>query len=287
MAGDWIKMRSDLFTHPKVVRISSALKADTLRTVGGLMSAWCLFDAHSEDGQLEGYTPELLDAHLRWDGFAEAMMAVGWLVFSEGKGLILPRFDAHNGQSSKRRATDTERKRVVRKVSANDADKIRTREEKRREEVTNVTTPLTPQPSATPRNAESAGDVCKVMRQAGIADTNPAHPTLRMLLEAGADGAEFAAAAAKAVQGGKGFAYALAIVEGDRRRAAASAAQLHTGPMPAAETAYQRQMRERVEAVAPSIAAAAPGHHQSAAEFFNAIDVTATVVATQAIGVTQ
>ena len=36
MAGDWIKMRADLFTHPKVVRISSALKADTLRTVGGI-----------------------------------------------------------------------------------------------------------------------------------------------------------------------------------------------------------------------------------------------------------
>lgn len=30
MAGDWIKMRSDLHTHPKVVRISSALHADTL-----------------------------------------------------------------------------------------------------------------------------------------------------------------------------------------------------------------------------------------------------------------
>lgn len=50
MAGDWIKMRSDLLTHPKVVRISSALKTDRLRTIGALFSAWCLFDAHSEDG---------------------------------------------------------------------------------------------------------------------------------------------------------------------------------------------------------------------------------------------
>lgn len=31
MAGDWIKMRADLHTHPKVVRISSALDADRLR----------------------------------------------------------------------------------------------------------------------------------------------------------------------------------------------------------------------------------------------------------------
>jgi hypothetical protein len=133
MAGDWIKMRADLFTHPKVVRISSALKADTLRTVGGLMSAWCLFDAHSVDGKLEGYAPETLDSHLRWDGFSVAMIAVGWLD-SDGESLALPRFDTHNGQSAKRRAQDADRKQEVRKMSAPEADKKRTREEKRREE---------------------------------------------------------------------------------------------------------------------------------------------------------
>lgn len=135
MAGDWIKMRADLFTHPKVVRIASALKADTLRTVGGLMCVWCLFDAHSEYGHLDGYTPDVLDAHLRWDGFATAMMAVGWLEHDPENGLQLPRFDSHNGQSSKRRAQDADRKREVRKVSSSDADKKRTREEKRREDI--------------------------------------------------------------------------------------------------------------------------------------------------------
>lgn len=134
MAGDWIKMRADLFTHPKVVRIASALKADTLRTVGGLMSVWCLFDAHSEDGRLEGYSPEVLDAHLRWDGFAASMVAVGWLEHDPSLGLALPRFDTHNGQSAKRRAQDTNRKKESRKTSASEADKTRTREEKRRED---------------------------------------------------------------------------------------------------------------------------------------------------------
>lgn len=132
MAGDWIKMRSDLFTHPKVVRISSALKADTLRTVGGLMSAWCLFDAHSVDGKLDGYTSETLDDHLRWPGFAAAMISVGWLE-DDGESLVLPEFDTHNGQSAKRRAQDADRKKVVRKTSASEADKKRTREEKRRD----------------------------------------------------------------------------------------------------------------------------------------------------------
>lgn len=134
MAGDWIKMRADLFTHPKVVRIASAHRTDTLRTVGALMSVWCLFDAHSVDGKLDGYTTETLDMHLRWPGFSESMIGVGWLEF-DGESLVLPRFDAHNGQSAKRRAQEADRKREARKSSAEDADKKRTREEKRREDI--------------------------------------------------------------------------------------------------------------------------------------------------------
>lgn len=146
MAGDWIKMRADLFTHPKVVRIASAHRTDTLRAVGALMSVWCLFDAHSEDGRLDGYTPETLDMHLRWPGFSESMIGVGWLEF-DGESLVLPRFDAHNGQSAKRRAQEADRKREARKSSADEADTKRTREEKRREEVvvTGVTTPPAPE----------------------------------------------------------------------------------------------------------------------------------------------
>ena len=134
MAGDWIKMRADLLTHPKVVRMMSALKADKFRIVGGLLSVWCLFDAHSEDGQLSGYTLELLDDMAAWPGFSQAMMSVGWLI-SGPESLELPRFDAHNGQSAKRRAQESDRKRSVRKASASDADKMRTREEKRREDI--------------------------------------------------------------------------------------------------------------------------------------------------------
>lgn len=154
MAGDWIKMRSDLFKHPKVVRIKSALQADALRTVGGLMSVWCLFDAHSVDGTLEGYTLEVIDEELRWSGFSKAMLDVGWLI-ETGEGLALPEFDTHNGVSAKRRAQDADRKREDRKIpktSALDADKLRTREEKRREEKINNTSAVIDD-DATPNRA--------------------------------------------------------------------------------------------------------------------------------------
>jgi hypothetical protein len=137
MAGDWIKMRMDLQTHPKVVRIMSALRADKFRTIGGLHAVWCVFDAHSEDGVLEGYTAEAMDDSIGWPGFAAAMQSVDWLNETP-QGLTMPRFDNHNGKSAKRRASDTERKRSVRTVrnlSACDAEKSGTREEKRREDI--------------------------------------------------------------------------------------------------------------------------------------------------------
>lgn len=127
-------MRADLHTHPKVVRMASALKADRLRIVGGLHSAWCLFDVHSVDGLLDGYSADTLDDLIGFPGFSRAMMAVGWLE-ENGESLVMPRFEAHNGQSAKRRAQDADRKRNVRKASASEADKKRTREEKRREDI--------------------------------------------------------------------------------------------------------------------------------------------------------
>lgn len=143
MAADWIKMRVDLLTSPKVVRISSALNVDRLKAVGALFSAWCLFDVHSEDGKLPGYTPEVLDSIVGLPGLSNAMQSVGWLDY-DGATLSMPRFNTHNGRSAKRRAEDAERKRDVRKTSATDADKMRTREEKRREEKKEETPPTPP-----------------------------------------------------------------------------------------------------------------------------------------------
>lgn len=152
MAGDWIKMRADLHTHPKVVRISSALKADRLRVVGGLHAVWCLFDAHSEDGSLSGYTTDAVDELIGFPGFANALCSVKWLI-SEADGIVLPEFDEHNGQSAKRRASETKRKRLEREqddanddrnLSASDADEKRSREEKRREDTSSLRSEVKP-----------------------------------------------------------------------------------------------------------------------------------------------
>lgn len=156
MSGNWIKMGVGLRTHPKVVRMASALKADRLRVIGGLHAVWSIFDAHTDDGFLEGYDARTIDEDLAWRGFAKAMQDVGWLKI-DGDGAHVPRYSEHNGSTAKRRAQETSRKGSARKksaskapespqeggnesgqVSASDADKVRNREEKRREEVLNT-----------------------------------------------------------------------------------------------------------------------------------------------------
>ena len=121
MAGDWIMMRKALLADPKVVRISSALNADRFRTVGGIFSAWCLFDDQTEDGRLDGYTPALFDEIVGWPGLASAMVAVDWLIVGDGF-LQASRFEEYNSKSAKRRLKDS-----VRKMSAREADKKQTK----------------------------------------------------------------------------------------------------------------------------------------------------------------
>lgn len=161
MAGDWIKMRIDLQTHPKVVRIMSAMRphdvrtvTDKFRVIGALHAVWGVFDTHSEDGVLRGYTPEALDHIIGLEGIAQAMIGVDWLSLQGPETLYMPEFHEHNGQSAKRRAEDQKRKREerrskqdVRNLSGTDADKSQTREEKEKKEeisTTSVTTDSIP-----------------------------------------------------------------------------------------------------------------------------------------------
>lgn len=229
MAGDWIKMRMDLRRHPKVARIASACDADRYRVIGGLLAVWAVFDEQTEDGLLAGYTPEFMDQEIGWPGFSAAMLSVGWMQFDPENGLSMPEFGEHNGQSAKRRASETKRKRQERaaddrNLSASDADKKRPREEGEKN------------PSSSSLRSEeegggarpTAGEACKAMKAAGMASVSPSSPDLIALLDAGITLAELVDATKYAVDKQKPFSYALKTAEGRRRDAARIA------PLPAA-----------------------------------------------------
>ena len=77
------------------------------------------------------------------------------------------------------------------------------------------------------------------MKAAGLTSTNPGHPKLLALLAAGVTLPELQQAAEKSVGKGNGFAYALTVVENQRRDAAESVRDL---PPP---QALQPQMLSR------------------------------------------
>jgi|GEM_PF-1938577 len=130
--------------------------------------------------------------------------------------------------------------------------------------------------------ATDYGRICLAMKAAGLADTSPGNPEFRVLVDAGADAAEFLAAAQEAVSRGKGFRYAVSCVATARKRALELAGQIHRGELPATETAYQRSMRERVREFAPSVARKAPHERSSApqntAEFFTTLGAQSRTV---------
>lgn len=141
MAGDWIKMRVNLTTHPKVVRIMSKLSVTKCHVIGALHSAWSIADQHADEHGCISMPPEALDVMCETPGFAAALEQVGWLVI-EGESMQFVDYKEHNGTTAKIRATDAKRKSEARAASKNsprhvrkNSDKTQTREEKRREEV--------------------------------------------------------------------------------------------------------------------------------------------------------
>lgn len=135
MAGDWIKMRTNLDTDPAVVRISSGLKQDRFCVVGRLHKIWSWANEHLTDGLDVPIDSDFLDALVESPGFSDQLRRVGWLSGRDGN-LCFPNFQRHNGASAKVRAQDASRKKAARKTSEKCPDGNRTESgpEKRREE---------------------------------------------------------------------------------------------------------------------------------------------------------
>lgn len=147
MAGDWIKMRTGLRDDPAVFRLAEALGVSELHVFGALYCFWSWVDAHAVDGRVDGVASRVVDSVSRTPGFADALVAVGWLQI-DGTGLQIPRYERHNGESAKERGLKNARQarwrdRVQGLVDAPPSTPTSTpastREEKSREEKSRTT----------------------------------------------------------------------------------------------------------------------------------------------------
>lgn len=187
--GDWIKAQTNLHRQPEVIGIAGRLRIDIDAVVGKLLRVWAWADSVTTDGRIKHVTPGYIDDLARRRGFAEAMLAVGWLE-SDDAGLTIPHFDRHNGESAKKRAMDAERQRNVREMSRSERDngvtksdekRDQRREEKNREENTNnPPTPLggvggnaPPPPRKTRRRPKTAEEMFNAAAERlGIKETS-------------------------------------------------------------------------------------------------------------------
>lgn len=138
MAGDWIKMRTALAHDPAVIAMALDLDKSEFEIVGMLHHIWSWADSQSQDGHINRVTRKWIDRFVHCENFANSMEMAKWLIVNDD-GIEFPNFDRHNGDSAKKRAEATERKRksrdsMVTDVSHDSCDKNETREEKRREE---------------------------------------------------------------------------------------------------------------------------------------------------------
>ena len=133
MAGDWIKMRTNLDTDPRVIEIAVGLDVPELHVVGCLWKLWAWADQHTLDGNNICVTRVTLDRFTGLPGFAEMLRKVGWLAGRDG-ALTFPRFAEHNGQTAKKRAETTERVRKHRNTKSVTDVTRKALPEKRRED---------------------------------------------------------------------------------------------------------------------------------------------------------
>ncbi len=139
MAGDWIKMRTNLDTDPRVCEIADRLQIPELQVVGCLWKLWSWADEHTVDGNAVSVTKVTLDRFCGVTGFAQALANVGWLDGID-RSLTFPRFSEHNGQTAKTRALTAKRvakHKILAPVKGNAEVTMGAlpREEKRREDI--------------------------------------------------------------------------------------------------------------------------------------------------------
>jgi hypothetical protein len=183
MAADWIKIEHCLPGKPEVMELSRLLGIDEMAVVGHLVCFWSWVDQNlSPECPDASGTKRGLDRVAGRDGFVDAMVEVGWLLF-DGHTVRIPNYDHHLSQSAKKRALEarkkTRQRNVSRKCPADNGTTEGQKEgpEKRREEINNIGGELReytiPRKLENPECQAAADKWFAYLRSKGLEDKSP------------------------------------------------------------------------------------------------------------------
>lgn len=111
MAG-WITMKVNLAESAEVELISHATKLDVFAVVGRLQVLWSWVFKHTQNGE-SIMDAAAIDRRMGCDGFADAMIRVGWLRVTD-TGTLFVGWDKNNTTDKSLRDAASERQRVSR-----------------------------------------------------------------------------------------------------------------------------------------------------------------------------
>lgn len=110
----WIKVRYDLHKVRETVELAAQLGINPYQAVGHLVAFWSWVDAEMQDGAIKGCQHEaVIDSIAGMQGFAAAMVNVGWLVL-DGEKVYIPNWDRFLGAAAKKRSLNTKRQQQLR-----------------------------------------------------------------------------------------------------------------------------------------------------------------------------
>ncbi len=102
VSADWIKLRINLYTDPRVARLIEATDRCEAHVVGALCVLWSIADEYSTDGTLDGLSLRQIDRKVDLTGIGSALVAIGWLSVTDDS-VRIERFHEHNGGTAKAR----------------------------------------------------------------------------------------------------------------------------------------------------------------------------------------
>jgi hypothetical protein len=126
MASDWIKWVKGLSRRREVIALARKLSMSCREAACACMEVWEWADSETIDGHVRGVCAADIDLMVGIPGFSDALEAaeVGWVKIN-AQGITFQKWERHNGESAKRRATESKKKRRQRasNVSPKNRDK--------------------------------------------------------------------------------------------------------------------------------------------------------------------